>query len=307
MIVMKTAFVFAGQGAQSVGMGKDLYDRSPSARKIFDEADSILGWSVTDVCFNGPAEKLTGSRYCQPAIYTVSMACLAGFLERFPGFLPCAAAGLSLGEYSAMACSQVFSFADGLRLVAKRGELMDKACREKEGGMASIIGLAPEIISEVCAKHDIDVANFNCPGQIVISGPVAPVTAAAAELKEKGARRAVPLNVAGAFHSRLMKSAGDALGEVLKDVDLAAPRIPVAQNFTGTIVSSPDEIRTNLKNQVAGSVRWDSCVRTIAKEFGADTFVEFGPGSVLSGLIRRIDPALNVRNISGMDDIERYE
>ena len=304
---MKAAFVFAGQGAQTVGMGKDLYDRSPAARKVFDEADSTLGWSVTDVCFNGPAEKLTGSRFCQPAIYTVSMACLAAFMDRFPGFVPCATAGLSLGEYSAMACSQAFTFVDGLRLVAKRGELMDEACRESKGGMASIIGLAPEIISEVCAKHDIDVANFNCPGQIVISGPVDRVVAAAAELKEKGARRAVPLNVAGAFHSRLMKGAGDALGDVLKDVTLSVPQMPVAQNFTGTIVAAPDEIRLNLKRQVAGSVRWDSCIRTIVETYGADTFVEFGPGTVLSGLIRRIDPALKVRNIACMNDIEQYE
>ena len=235
------------------------------------------------------------------------MACLAGFMDRFPGHEPCAAAGLSLGEYSAMACAGVFSFADGLRLVAKRGELMDQACRETEGGMASIIGLAPEIVSEVCVKHDIDVANFNCPGQIVISGPADRVTAAAAELKEKGARRAVPLNVAGAFHSRLMKSAGDALGEVLKNVELTVPRLPVAQNFTGKIVSSPDEIRDNLRNQVAGSVRWDSCVRTIAETCGAETFIEFGPGTVLSGLIRRIDGDLKVRNISGMTEIEQYE
>lgn len=306
MTIMKTAFVFAGQGAQSVGMGKDLYDRCPAARKVFEEADAVLGWSVSDVCFNGPSDKLTGSRFCQPAIYTVSMACLAGFMEKFPGITPCAAAGLSLGEYSAMTCAGVFSFADGLRLVAKRGELMDKACRENDGGMASILGLAPEIVSEVCKKFDIDVANFNCPGQIVISGPADRVVSAAAELKEKGARRAVPLNVAGAFHSRLMKSAGDALGEVLKEVSLAAPRIAVAQNVTGTIVSEPEEIRTNLKNQVAGSVRWDSCVRTIAGTCGADSFIEFGPGTVLSGLIRRIDPDLNVRNISCMDDIEKY-
>ena len=304
---MKTAFVFAGQGAQAVGMGKDLYEHCPAARKVFDEADSVLGWSVSDVCFNGPSDKLTTSRFCQPAIYTVSMACLAGFLERFPGFAPCAAAGLSLGEYSAMACAGVFSFADGLRLVAKRGELMDKACRENDGGMASIIGLAPEIISEVCKKHDIDVANFNCPGQIVISGPADRVVSAAAELKEKGARRAVPLNVAGAFHSRLMKTAGDALGEVLKDVTLSAPRLPVAQNVTGAMVSEPGEIRTNLQNQVAGSVRWDSCVRTIAETCGADSFIEFGPGTVLSGLIRRIGPDLKVRNISCMEDIEKYE
>lgn len=302
---MKTAFVFAGQGAQAVGMGKDLYDQSPAARKVFEEADSVLGWSVSDVCFNGPSDKLTGSRFCQPAIYTVSMACLAAFLDRFPGYEPCAAAGLSLGEYSAMACARAFSFADGLRLVAKRGELMDRACRETEGGMASILGLAPEIVDEVCRKQDIDVANFNCPGQIVISGPADRVTAAAAELKEKGARRAVPLNVAGAFHSRLMKSAGDALGEVLKDVKLTAPRIPVAQNFTGRLVSSPDEIRVNLKNQVAGSVRWDSCVRTMVTECGAEEFIEFGPGSVLSGLIRRIDPERKVRNISGMADLEQ--
>lgn len=304
---MKTAFIFAGQGAQSVGMGKSLYENSPAAKKIFDEADAVLGWSVTDVCFNGPEEKLTESKYCQPAIYTVSMACLAAFQERYGEQIkPCCAAGLSLGEYAAFACAGFFRFADGLRLVAKRGELMDEACRASEGGMASILGLAPEVIAEVCKEVGIDVANYNCPGQIVISGPKDLVAQAGAILKEKGARRVVPLNVAGAFHSRMMKQAGDALAPVLEATPVDAMTIPAAQNFSGNLESDPAVIKANLREQVAGSVRWDSCVRTLIEQCGVERFIEFGPGTVLSGLVRKIDGTKSVESISGMENIEQF-
>ncbi len=303
---MKTAFVFAGQGAQTVGMGKELFEQSAAARKIFEEADQILGWSITDVCFNGPVEKLTESKYCQPAIYTVSMACLAAFKESHPETEPCAAAGLSLGEYAALACAGVMTFADGLKLVARRGELMDDACRLSDGGMYCVLGLAPEIIAEVCAECDIDVANYNCPGQIVISGIKEKAAAAAAELKSRGAKRVLPLNVAGGFHSRLMKPAGDALAPVLEATPVSAPAIPVAQNFPGTLVSDPAEIRKNLEAQVAGSVQLEKCIRTIAAECGAEKFIEFGPGAVVSGLIKKIDSSLTVGNISCPADIEKY-
>ncbi len=306
-LTMKTAFIFAGQGAQTVGMGKSLYDNSAAAKQIFDEADSVLGWSVSDICFNGPAKKLTESAYCQPAIYTVSMACHAAFMERFGDKVqPCAAAGLSLGEYAAFACAGFFTFADGLRLVAKRGALMDQCCRAAEGGMASVLGMAPEVIAEVCAECGIDVANYNCPGQIVISGPKALVADAAAKLKEKGARRVIPLNVAGAFHSRMMKEAGDALAPVLDATPVNALKIPVAQNFTGKLESDVAAIKSNLQSQVAGSVRWDACVNTLTAECGIEAFVEMGPGMVLSGLVRKIDSSKAVCNVGSFEDLEQY-
>lgn len=302
---MKAAFIFSGQGAQSVGMGKDLSENSNAAAAVFKEADSVLDWSVSDVCFNGPDEKLTESKYCQPAIYTTSAACLAAFQEKFPAVTPAAAAGLSLGEYAALYCAGYFSFADGLRLLEQRARFMGEACAETAGGMASVLGGDPETIKEVCAECGIDVANYNCPGQIVISGVKDGVEKAAAILKEKGAKRVIPLNVAGAFHSRLMKSAGDKLAAVIGSVPVSALRVPVAQNFIGGIVADESAIKNNLISQVAGSVRWDDCIRNIIEKTGADTFIEFGPGTVLSGLVRKISPDSKVFNVSCIADLDK--
>lgn len=304
--MMKSAFVFSGQGAQSVGMGRDLFELSPAAKKVFSLADSVLGWSVSDICFNGPAEQLTGSKCCQPAIYTMSMACLAAFQERCPGLSPSGVAGLSLGEYAALVTAGVLSFEDGLRLVAKRGALMDEACLSQPcGGMASILGGNDELIASVCDEIGIDVANYNCPGQTVISGPKELVEAASAKIKEGGAKRVIPLSVAGAFHSRMMKSAGDGLAKVLENVRLSAPMLPVAQNVTGTIVSDPDAIRSNLVAQVAGSVRWIDCVRSLVDNGGVNTVIEFGPGSVVTGLVRKINSELSLFNIASSADLDR--
>lgn len=299
---MKAAFIFSGQGAQAVGMGKDLYDSSAAAKAVFDEADSVLGWSISEICFDGPAGKLTESRYCQPAIYTVSAACLAAFRETRGDVAPVGCAGLSLGEFAALLGSGVFSFADGLRLVARRGELMDAACRATDGGMASVLGGDPELVAEACAVNGIDMANYNCPGQLVISGGAERVKAAVAWLKERGLRKVIPLKVAGAYHSRLMADAGENLAPVLAEVPMTAPAIPVAQNFTGGFTDSIDEIKSNLVKQVAGSVRWEECVRTLITA-GADTFIEFGPGKVLTGLVKRIDAGKAVFNISGVDGL----
>jgi len=305
---MKPAWIFSGQGAQAVGMGRDLYDASAAAKAVYDEADSVLGCSISDVCFNGPAEKLTSSCFCQSAIYTTSMACLAAFRERFPAApAPVAAAGLSLGEYAAFAAAGFFSFADGLKLVAKRGELMDEACKKAVGSMASILGGDPEIIENTCRKYDIDVANYNCPGQTVISGPADRVEKAAAEIQAAGAKRAVVLKVAGAFHSRMMAEAGTALKPYMDAVAVSPLKIPVAQNFTGKLVSDETAVKSDLLSQVAGSVRWESCVREIIANTGADTFIEFGPGSVLTGLIRRIEPETNRLNVSDMATLNGIE
>ncbi len=297
---MKAAYIFSGQGAQTVGMGKDLYESSNAAAAIYNEADSVLGWSISDICFNGPAEKLTESRYCQPAIYTTSMACLAAYREKYEGdpdeVVGCA--GLSLGEYAALACAGFFSFANGLKLVARRAELMDEACRKTAGGMAAIIAGDPDVIREVCRECGIDVANYNCPGQIVISGEKEGVLKACGILKEKGVKRALPLNVAGAYHSRLMAEAGQQLRSALAGTYVSELELPVVQNLTGATETNLDRIKENLVGQVAGSVRWEECVRTLIG-LGAEKFVEFGPGSVLTGFVKKIDPGKVLRNVSG--------
>ena len=258
---MKAFFVFSGQGAQTVGMGKDLAEAFPEAKALFDEADAVLGYEQSSIIFNGPAEKLTESRYCQPAIYTMSCAALAAFKTRYPDVTPVGCAGLSLGEYGALYAGGAFTFAEGLRLLAQRAELMDKACRATSGGMASVLGGDAEIIKEVCAACEIDVANFNSPGQIVISGEKVKLAKAVEELKARGMRKIIVLNVAGAFHSRLMKPAGEALEKVLEESPVAMPRIPVYHNFTAAPAADVAQLRANLAAQVAGSVRWEECVR----------------------------------------------
>lgn len=298
--------VFSGQGAQASGMGQDICNASSVAAMVFEKADAALGWSISDICFNGPDEKLTESRYCQPAIYTVSAACLAVFNEKYSDITPVATAGLSLGEFAALCAAGVFSFEDGLKLVAKRGELMDAACRDTQGGMASVLGGNQDIIREVCGECDIDMANLNCPGQIVISGEKEKVNLAVKSLKEKGMRKVIPLRVAGAFHSRLMQSAADKFAEVIADVKLNAPKIPVAQNFTGKFVSDVEDIRSNLISQVAGSVLWEDCVKTIVGT-GARQVIEFGPGNVLTGLIKRTDANVATYNVNNVESIENYE
>lgn len=296
--MMKTAFVFSGQGAQKVGMGRELYETSPAAKSIFDRADAALGRSLSQLCFEGPEEALTETANCQPAIYTMSLACLAAYLERNPEEKPVAAAGLSLGEYAAFAAAGAFSFEDGLLLVSKRAALMEKACQENPGGMAAVIGSTPEVVEEVCALCDLDVANFNCPGQIVISGPVDRVNRACDELKNRGVRRAVPLKVSGSFHSRLMNSAAAGLRPALDATPMQTPAFPVIHNFTAKPAGEPDSIRENLMRQVNGSVRWETSVLLMAEQLGAERFIEFGPGNVVTGLIHKIIPGASLQNCS---------
>lgn len=303
---MKTGFIFSGQGAQFVGMGKDLYEQDAAAKAVFDRADEVLGWSISDICFNGPVEKLTESIYCQPAIYTMSMACLAAFKAKFPGIEPVGTAGLSLGEYAALAAAGVLSFEDGLKLLEQRAKFMDEACRATNGGMASVLGGDNDVIAEVCAACDVDVANYNCPGQTVISGDKTKVDTAVEALKEKGMRKVIPLNVAGAFHSRLMAPAGEKLAAVLSDVALNTPKCLVAQNVTGGFVSESAQIRENLAKQVAGSVRWEACVRELIAA-GADTIIEFGPGNVLTGLLKRTDSEVTRFNVGTFAELEAFQ
>jgi [acyl-carrier-protein] S-malonyltransferase len=304
---MKEAvYVFSGQGAQSVGMGQDLCESSPAASIIFEKADAALGWSISDICFNGPEEKLKESRYCQPAIYTMSAACIAAFNEKYTDSRALATAGLSLGEFAALCVAGVFDFEDGLKLIEKRGQLMDEACRETNGGMASVLGGNGEIIKEVCEECGIDVANYNSPGQIVISGEKEKVTDAIKVLKEKGLRKIIPLRVAGAYHSRMMQSAADKFKDVIADVKLNTPVIPVAQNFTGTFTKDVEEIRTNLVKQVAGSVLWEDCVHTLVGT-GATQVIEFGPGNVLTGLVRRTVGHVATANVNSTESLENFK
>ncbi len=303
---MKAVFVFSGQGAQSVGMGKDIYEASPSAAAVFDEAEKILGWPLKEICFNGPEEKLLESATCQPAIYTASCACLAALKEKKPSLAPLACAGLSLGEYAALHCAGVFSFADGLRLVAERGKLMDAACKSSVGAMASVIGVDEKIVAEICAEGGVEIANLNCPGQIVISGESGKIAKTIEAFKAKGYKKIIPLKVAGAYHSSLMKEAGQSLIPFLEKTDFKNPSLPVAQNFTGSFVSDTCEIRKNLVSQVAGSVRWEQCFRAISGK-GADTVIEIGPGNVLTGLAKRIVEGLTLVNVNSAGSLSAIQ
>lgn len=302
---MKPFFVFSGQGAQTVGMGKDLAENSAAAKAIFDTADAALGYSISDIIFNGPEDKLTQTIYCQPAIYTVSCAAIEAFREKFPQISPLACAGLSLGEYGALYAAGVFDFVSGLKLLAKRAELMDEACRQTNGSMASVLNGDSEIIKKVCSEHNVDVANFNSPGQIVISGEKEALSAAVDGLKAAGIRKVIVLNVAGAFHSRLMKSAGDALVPVLENSSFKLTDIPVYHNFTAKPAADEKEMKNNLAAQVAGSVRWEECVRAMAA-LGADTMIEFGPGNVLTKLCSRTIPELATANINSFDALNNF-
>ncbi len=299
---MEVFFVFSGQGAQSVGMGRELYDKFPAAKAVFDRADELLGYSLSSVCFDGPAEKLTESIYCQVAIYTMSCAALEAFRSMAPDVKPSGCAGLSLGEYAALYAAGAFSFDTGLMLLDKRAHFMDECCRRTDGGMASVLGGDVEVIREVCGKHGIYVANYNSPGQIVISGDKNGLAAAVSELKERGMRKVVVLNVAGAFHSGLMAEAGEKLRGELDKAEICVPPVRVYHNFTASVASSADEIRANLASQVAGSVRWEECARALAAKTPA--MIEFGPGNVLTGLMRRTLPDVKWFNVNDAASLE---
>src|SRR5206468_9511915 len=278
----KIALLFAGQGAQSVGMGRELAEDFTPAAKLFAQADEILGRQLTDIMWNGPAEALTTTSNCQPALYVHSLAALAVVRELFGDFPIDCAAGLSLGEMTAHATAGTFDFAAGLQLVQKRGEFMDEACAATLGGMAAMIGGQENDVRRLAADEDVDIANINGPGQIVISGELAKVEAAIGVAKEYGIRRATLLNVAGAYHSRLMESAYVKLGEALAEIPMQTPRFAVISNVTGEEVTTPDEIRRTLQDQVTATVRWLDCMERLL-ERGCELFIELGSAGVLAG------------------------
>lgn len=300
----KTALLFAGQGAQAVGMGKDLAAESPAAAALYRQADEILGYSLSQISFEGPSEELTQTAVCQPALYVHGLACLAALREKHPDFTFQAAAGLSLGEFTAHAAAGTFDFETGLRLVQKRATAMQKACEETEGGMAAIIGGEENRVRELAAAAEVDVANLNSPGQIVLSGEATKISLAVGLAKEYGARKAVELQVAGAFHSRLMESAYLTLQEALEATPMAEPRVPVVCNVDAMAVSAPETIRRTLADQVTGSVRWTESVEYLIDHLHCTDFLELGPGGVLAGLVGRIrkgTPVFSIANAAGLE------
>jgi len=300
----KIALLFAGQGAQTVGMGRDLAEQFPTAANLFQKADDVLERKLSEIAWNGPIEDLTKTSNCQPALFVHGLACLSVLRELAGNFPIGGAAGLSLGEMTAHAAAETFDFANGLRLVQRRGELMDEACEKTSGGMAALIGAEENIVRQLAADEEVDVANINAPGQIVISGELAKVEAAVGVAKEYGIRRATMLNVAGAYHSRLMESAYEKLGAVLQHVPMQPPSFPVISNVTGDEVRTPVEIRRTLQDQVTGTVRWLDCMERLAA-LGCDFFVELGPGGVLAGLLRRTLKGVDVMSVADVESVRK--
>lgn len=292
------AFVFPGQGSQFVGMGKDLYENNALAKELFDKADEILGFKITDIMFAGTDEQLKQTNVTQPAVFlhsVISALCLGD------DFKPAMVAGHSLGEFSALVAAGALSFEDGLKLVAARANAMQKACEANPGTMAAIIGLSDEKVEEVCSEVSADgqivvAANYNCPGQLVISGNVEAVNAACEKLKEAGAKRVLPLKVGGAFHSPLMQPAKDELQAAIEQTEFAAPSCPVYQNVDAKAHTDAAEIKANLTAQLTSPVRWTASVQAMIAD-GADDFTECGPGKALQGMIGRIDKNVAVKGI----------
>src|SRR5437588_4367175 len=300
----KIALLFAGQGAQVIGMGKDLAEQFPTAADLFRRADEILRRKLSDIAWNGPIEELTKTSNCQPALLVHGLACLSILRELAGNFPIGGAAGLSLGEMTAHAAAGTFDCENGLKLVQRCGELMDEACEKTSGGMAALIGAEENVVRQLAADEDVDVANINAPGQIVISGELAKVEAAVGVAKEYGIRRATMLNVAGAYHSRLMESAYEKLGAALQHVMVQPPRFPVISNVTGEEVETPIEIRQTLQDQVTGTVRWMDCVERLVA-LACDLFIELGPGGVLAGLLRRTRKDVDVMSVSDAESVRK--
>ena len=300
---MSDCCVFAGQGAQVPGMGRDFAEADATAMELFDKANAVLGFDLKTVCFEGPAEALTKSNVCQPAIFVTSYAAYLALQKRCATPFA-AAAGLSLGEWGALCAAGVLDFDATLTVLEARGRFMQEACEATPSGMIAIVGASPAQLDELCAKTGCTPANINSAAQVVLSGDKAQIAAAAATAKELGIKRAIPLATAGAFHSKFMMPAREKLAPVLDGITFSAPKIPVISNVTGKAHSSdPGEIKAVMLRQVTETTRWADDIAA-AKELGCDRFIEFGPGKVLSGLIKKIDVALTTLNVADMASLD---
>ena len=297
----KTALLFAGQGAQVVGMGKDLAEKFPGAKAWFDRANVALGYDLAAVCFSGPEADLTTTENAQPGIFLVSWVCYQLLKEQAPNLKFDATAGLSLGEFTALTAAGAMTFEDGLRVVRQRGKFMQEACDVTKGGMAAVIGLDEAPTREVCAEAGVVLANLNCPGQLVISGEVDKITKACELAKAKGAKRAIPLTVAGAYHSPLMASAQPKLRDELAKIQISAPSVPVISNVTAQAHGS--DVAARLVEQVCASVRWEESMRALLAQ-GYTRFIELGPGTALSGFMKRIDKSAQMLNVTDAASLE---
>ena len=301
----KTAILFAGQGAQVVGMGKDLSEKFPTAQALFQKADDILGYNLSKIIFEGPEEDLTRTEHAQPAIFLISWIAFSLLNELAPQLSYEATAGLSLGELTALTAADVFSFEEGLKLVHKRGIYMQEACEETQGGMAAVIGLDTELVRQACEQAGVQIANLNCPGQLVISGESQKVIEACALVRAKGAKRALPLAVAGAYHSPLMAGAQPKLRAAPADTKMASPRIDVISNVTALPHEMGVEtIAETLVKQVTSSVLFEDSLRYLVNN-GFTRFIEVGPGAVLSGFLKRISKEVEILNVSDMASLEK--
>jgi len=299
---MKKAILFPGQGSQFVGMGRDLYDAIPECKTIFDKANDVLGYDIASICFDGPEDELKKSHNTQPAIFTVSAAAFEALKLKKPMEFDYAA-GHSLGEWGALYVAGVISFEDTLRVLKARGEYIQAACDANPGGMLAVIGLDGEPLEKIATEAGVTLANINSPGQTVLSGPADAIEKAATACKEAGAKRALPLPVAGAFHSPLMQPAAEKMAVLLADIEFFAPSIPVLSNVTGAPHGDSEAIRANMVAQITGSVRWVACMQYLVAQ-GVTEAVECGPGKVLAGLMKRIDKNVSITNIGDLSDLE---